>query len=90
MSTTPAFAPPFVLRHQPAATDDGYTLAGHVHPGVVLAGPGRQRERLACFLFGERVALLPAFGSFTGLGLVEPEPEDRLFVIAGDDVVGVA
>ncbi|MEZ0333795.1 MAG: ligase-associated DNA damage response endonuclease PdeM [Gemmatimonadales bacterium] len=86
----PAFAPPFVLRHQPARTDDGYTLAGHVHPGVVLAGPGRQRERLACFLFGERVALLPAFGSFTGLGLVEPGPEDRLFVIAGDEVVGVA
>jgi DNA ligase-associated metallophosphoesterase len=86
----PAFVPPFVLRHQPLATPDGYTLAGHVHPGVVLAGPARQRERLACFLFGRDVALLPAFGSFTGLGIVEPGPDDRLFVIAGDDVVGVA
>jgi DNA ligase-associated metallophosphoesterase len=85
----PAFVPPFVLRHQPAATPDGYTIAGHVHPGVVLAGPARQRERLACFLFGEEVALLPAFGSFTGLGIVEPGAGDRLFVIAGDDVVGV-
>jgi uncharacterized protein len=86
----PAFVPPFVLRHQPVSTSDGYTLAGHIHPGVVLAGPARQHVRLACFLFRPDVALLPAFGSFTGLGAVEPSPEDRLFVIAGDDVVGVA
>jgi uncharacterized protein len=85
----PAFVPPFVLRHQSASTAGGYTLAGHVHPGVVLVGPGRQRERLACFLFGRDVAILPAFGSFTGLGIVEPGPADRLFVIAGDEVVGV-
>jgi DNA ligase-associated metallophosphoesterase len=85
----PAFVPPFVLRHQPVSTADGYTLAGHVHPGVVLTGPARQHVRLACFLFRRDVALLPAFGSFTGLGIVEPSPEDRLFVIAGDDVVGI-
>jgi uncharacterized protein len=86
----PAFVPPFVLRHQPVSAPDGYTLAGHVHPGVVLTGPARQHARLPCFLFGRDVALLPAFGSFTGLGIVEPGPDYRLFVIAGDDVVGVA
>ncbi len=85
----PAFVPPFVLRHQPASSPAGYTLAGHVHPGVVLAGPGRQRERLPCFLFGGDVAVLPAFGSFTGLGIVEAEPGDRLFVVADDEVVGL-
>ncbi|MBA3259484.1 MAG: ligase-associated DNA damage response endonuclease PdeM [Gemmatimonadales bacterium] len=85
----PAFVPPFVLRHQPAASPAGYTLAGHVHPGVVLAGPGRQRERLPCFLFGDEVAVLPAFGSFTGLGIVEAELGDRLFVVAEDEVVAV-
>ncbi len=85
----PAFMPPFVLRHQPALTLGSYTLAGHVHPGVVLTGPARQRERLPCFLFGERVALLPAFGSFTGLGIVEPAEGDRLFVVAGDDVLAI-
>ena len=44
----PAFVPPFVLRHEPADSADGYTLAGHLHPGLVLSGPGRW-ERLPCF-----------------------------------------
>lgn len=86
----PAFLPPFVLRHEPAAADDAYTLAGHLHPGIVLAGPGLQRERLPCFWLSPRTAVLPAFGSFTGLGPVAPEPGDRIFVIAGDEVLAVS
>jgi uncharacterized protein len=85
----PAFVPPFVLRHEPAASADGYTLAGHVHPGVVLTGPGLQRERLPCFWLTPRTAVLPAFGSFTGFGPVFPEPTDQIFVIAGDEVLAV-
>jgi DNA ligase-associated metallophosphoesterase len=85
----PAFVPPFVLRHEPAASADGYTLAGHVHPGVVLTGPGLQRERLPCFWLTPRTAVLPAFGSFTGFGPVFHEPTDRIFVIAGDEVLAV-
>ena len=45
----PAFVPPFVLRHEPSASAAGYTLAGHLHPGAVLAGPGLLREHLPCF-----------------------------------------
>jgi DNA ligase-associated metallophosphoesterase len=86
----PAFVPPFVLRHEPAATADAYTLAGHIHPGIVLAGPGLQRERLPCFWVASRTAVLPAFGSFTGLGPVSPEPGDRMFVIAGDEVLALS
>jgi DNA ligase-associated metallophosphoesterase len=86
----PAFVPPFVLRHEPAVSADGYTLAGHVHPGVVLTGPGLQRERLPCFWVTPRTAVLPAFGSFTGFGPVFPEPTDRIFVIAGDEVLAVS
>jgi DNA ligase-associated metallophosphoesterase len=85
----PAFLPPFVLRHEPAASAAGFTLAGHVHPGLVLCGPGLQRERLPCFLLSDRVALLPAFGSFTGLGIVDPEPGDRAFVVADGEVIEV-
>ena len=85
----PAFVPPFVLRHEPAVTDVGYTLAGHVHPGVVLTGRGLFRERLPCFVVGERLALLPAFGSFTGLGILSPEEDQRVFVVAEGEVVEV-
>ena len=86
----PAFVPPFVLRHEPRASEIGYTLAGHVHPGVVLSGRGLFRERLPCFVVGERMAVLPAFGSFTGLGMVMPEPDERVFVVAEDDVLAVS
>jgi uncharacterized protein len=84
----PAFVPPFVLRHEPADSPDGYTLAGHLHPGLVLSGPGRW-ERLPCFWLASRTAVLPAFGSFTGLAPVSPEPSDRIFVIAEDEVLAV-
>jgi DNA ligase-associated metallophosphoesterase len=83
----PAFVPPFILRHEPGTSADGYTLAGHLHPGLVLAGPGLQRERLPCFWLTSRGAVLPAFGSFTGLAPVFPATEDRVFVLAGDDVI---
>lgn len=85
----PAFVPPFVLRHEPAASPEGYTLAGHLHPGIVLAGPALQRERLPCFWLTPAGAVLPAFGSFTGSASVVPGPEDRIFVVADEEVIGV-
>jgi DNA ligase-associated metallophosphoesterase len=85
----PAFVPPFILRHEPTAAGEGYTLAGHIHPGLVLSGPALQRERLPCFLLRERMAVLPAFGSFTGLATIEPRAGDRAFVVAEADVIEV-
>ncbi|HEY0558217.1 MAG TPA: ligase-associated DNA damage response endonuclease PdeM [Thermoanaerobaculia bacterium] len=85
----PWVEPPFAFRHHPAEEASGYVLAGHVHPAVSLAGPGRQRERLSCFLFGERIGLLPAFGDFTGGATVRPRPGDRVYGVAGDEVVPI-
>jgi metallophosphoesterase superfamily enzyme len=76
-----------VLRHEPRDSAEGHTLAGHLHPGVVVSGPGLQRERLPCFLVRPRVTVLPAFGSFTGMASVMPQPEDHAFVIAGGEVL---
>lgn len=86
----PAHLPPFVLRHEPHPEGAGYTLAGHLHPGIVLAGRGLFRERLPCFVVGERMAVLPAFGSFTGLGVVTPDESVRVYVVAEGEVVPVA
>jgi uncharacterized protein len=86
----PCLEPPFVFRHHPAEERGGYVLAGHIHPAVSLSGLGGQREKLPCFLFSERIGLLPAFGDFTGGASVQPRRGDRVFVLAGDDVVPIA
>lgn len=82
-------AGPFILRHEPEPDPEGYVLAGHLHPGLSLRGPARARVRLPCFAFGAAVGILPAFGEFTGLELIEPRRSDRVYVVAGDDVVPV-
>lgn len=86
----PAFVPPFIFRHEPGDSDGGYSMAGHVHPGLTLVGRGLQRETLPCFLVSRESAILPAFGSFTSFGPVEPGPGDRTFVVAEDEVLEVA
>ena len=83
----PIVEPPFALAHHPTRVEGMYAIAGHVHPCAVLVGPGRQRERLPCFWLGRDVAVLPAFGEFTGCAEVEPESGDELWVIADDRVV---
>ncbi len=80
---------PFVYAHHPEPDAGGYVLAGHIHPAAVLRGPGRMRERLPCFHFGARVGVLPAFGAFTGAATVAPTAGDRVFVVAGDEVLRV-
>jgi metallophosphoesterase superfamily enzyme len=86
----PLLEPPFVFCHYPQEADEGYTLAGHLHPAVVLTGSGKQRERLPCFFFGLQGGMLPAFGSFTGAAIVHPQAGDKVYVIAENEVIRVA
>lgn len=78
---------PFALHHHPCDDASGYVLAGHVHPVVQLRGRGRQKLTLPCFAFGARGGLLPAFGEFTGGGVIDQGDYDRTFVIADDSVL---
>lgn len=71
-------------------TVPGYIVSGHVHPGVYIAGKARQGARVPCFYFGSTHAILPAFGRFTGLYLLEREtPNDNFYVIADNQIVAV-
>jgi DNA ligase-associated metallophosphoesterase len=75
------------LCHHPDTLTEGYVLAGHIHPCVTLAGRAHDSLRLPCFWFGPQVGVLPAFGSFTGMHAVRPEPGDRVFGVADDQVL---
>jgi DNA ligase-associated metallophosphoesterase len=83
----PLLEAPFAFVHHPHTIADHYALAGHLHPAAVMTGPARQRERLACFWLGADVGVLPAFGDFTGVAEVNAGPDDRVFVIAGNQVI---
>lgn len=78
---------PFILTHEPLNEPELYNLCGHIHPGVKLSGKGRQRLRAACFYFGEKQGILPAFGSFTGLAKIPVKKQDQVFVIVEDQVI---
>ncbi|WP_343688566.1 ligase-associated DNA damage response endonuclease PdeM [Chitinophaga sp.] len=78
--------------HEPCeeADDSKYTFSGHIHPGVAVSGAGRQRLRLPCFYFGRNCSILPAFGRFTGLAMLDAEAADAVFVIANNSVLKIS
>ncbi len=80
---------PFVLHHYPSTSESGYTLSGHIHPGIALAGKARERIKLPCFWFGESCAVLPSFGEFTGVAVIKRMPHDCIIAIASDELVAI-
>jgi len=79
----------FLLTHHPENRDSFYTLSGHIHPSIVLAGKGRQFLKLPCFFRMPDQMILPAFGEFTGSYVMDPGQDDRVYVITKQDVIEV-
>ncbi|MBI1355468.1 MAG: ligase-associated DNA damage response endonuclease PdeM [Acidobacteria bacterium] len=80
---------PFALRHVPGPEPGAYVLAGHLHPKARLWGPAGEVLKLHCFRIGPASAVLPAFSGLADGGLFQPRPDERVFVIAEDEVVEV-
>lgn len=79
---------PFVFTHEPIEMEsDFYQLSGHIHPGVKLRGNGVGSVVIPCFYFGEKQAILPAFGYFTGLYKIKPQKSDMIFGVVEETVV---
>jgi hypothetical protein len=76
-------------RRRCAAAGDGLPrIAGHEHPCIGLHGP-TDSLRLPCFHFAPGLAVLPAFGAFTGMHAVRRVPGDRVWAVLDDRVVEV-
>lgn len=80
---------PFLLSHWPMESPSAYVIAGHLHPAIVLREKFGRGVRAPCFWFGKRCAVLPAFGSFTGMSDIVPARSDRVFAIGADEIVGL-
>ena len=79
--------PPFLFCHEPKEVPGHYVLSGHIHPAISLHdkfGPGL---RAPCFCFGRRRAILPAFGTFTGMHNLQRLSGERIFAIGDDQII---
>ncbi|WP_077350272.1 ligase-associated DNA damage response endonuclease PdeM [Algoriphagus sp. A40] len=81
----------FVLSHEPmeSVPDGMLNICGHIHPGVRLVGKAKQSLRLPCFFQSKSQLLLPAFGNFTGLALVRPKDQDKVWAITEEKIIPV-
>ncbi|RRN78134.1 ligase-associated DNA damage response endonuclease PdeM [Pseudoxanthomonas sp. SGD-10] len=79
----------FVHQQKDVACTDKYVISGHIHPGIQLSGRAKQRLRFPCFYFGTAYALLPAFSTFTGLYIIYPQKEDKIYAITPERVFNV-
>lgn len=78
----------FSFTHDRCDSSPGtYAFCGHLHPGVVLNGLGKQTLRFPCFYFTPDHCILPAFGKFTGLANIHPTKKDVVYAIADDTLV---
>lgn len=64
-----------------------YAFSGHVHPGVVIRGRGRQSLRFPCFYFTQQHCILPAFSHFTGTYAIDMQKEDEVFAIVDRELL---
>ncbi len=77
----------FLLTHHPELRDGYYTLCGHIHPGILLHGFGRQWLELKCFFRSEQQMILPAFGQFTGKYILKASATDIVYAITKEEVI---
>lgn len=79
----------FLLTHHPEVRESNFTLCGHIHPGILLHGFGRQWLELKCFFRSQQQMILPAFGQFTGKYILKPSSSDTVYAITKDDVIQI-
>lgn len=80
-----------IFSHHPLkkTPENAFCFAGHIHPGIKLHGKGKQTIKLPCFFLRKNQFILPAFGSLTGLHLIERQKEDRVFGVTTNIVMEV-
>ena len=83
----------FAFCHYPRFVQDASAFAGHLHPAIRIYGRADDNVRLPCFWLrfslNAGLAVLPAFGAFTGGATINREEGDRVIAVAEDRVVEV-
>jgi uncharacterized protein len=86
--STPLIEKPFVFAHEPEAHDQGYVLAGHIHP-VRRMHERNRTLRVPVFWQRADCLVLPSFGSFTGGAVIQPAMGEKLYAAAPERVIAL-
>ncbi|TBN06731.1 ligase-associated DNA damage response endonuclease PdeM [Hyunsoonleella flava] len=82
--------PPFVFVHDiKTYAVNKFYISGHIHPGVLIKGKGKQRIKLPCYQIIKNKLVLPAFSEFTGLNSNTNIEITRCFAITKTQVFEV-
>lgn len=80
----------FLFIHDHCEDREGvFSFCGHIHPGVIINGLGKQSLRFPCFYFTSRHCILPAFSKFTGAVGMETKPARSIYAIVEDTLIQV-
>jgi DNA ligase-associated metallophosphoesterase len=78
----------FLFSHDRCETPgDVYAFCGHIHPGVVINGLGKQSLRFPCFYFAPGHCILPAFSKFTGTVGMNQSAATAIFAIVENELI---
>lgn len=79
---------PFIYTHDEIedVPEGKINIIGHIHPGIVLSGMGRQSLKLPCFYLTSTHFILPAFGVLTGLYSMDRTADSKVYIVLPDAV----
>lgn len=72
-----------------SSEEGSFIFSGHLHPGIIVRGLGKQSLRFPCFYFTEKQAILPAFSHFSGLASIEPKKKDEVYAIVNQSILQI-
>lgn len=78
---------PFTFVHDLDEREESeFYISGHIHPGYVLKGKGKQFIKLPCYQMFENHIVLPAFSKFTGLNTNKTDKKCTNIVFTEDSI----
>lgn len=76
--------------HEPEKSlTDIFQISGHIHPGVLIKGKGKQRFKLPCYQVFDKQLILPAFSLFTGLNTNKVKCKVNIYAFTDNNIFEV-
>lgn len=80
----------FLFTHDKCEDQEAlFTFCGHIHPGIIINGLGKQSLRFPCFYFAKNHCILPAFSKFTGAVGLETSSAKSIYAIVENKLMQV-